>query len=331
MPLEGVKIGVAGVVLACSSGRTPPSAVPGPPRVSSPSVAPLPAPSSAVAASRPPAPIVTEAPAALTDGPQREAFRVLAPLCEATVGRDAAGTLRAGCTCCAPFEECPPQPGVVPAVTGATALVRSVAFGSFTRPAVEEAALSMDGCESHAENYGGTVLAEQASGVWRMVRYDSGAHPDRMLAYRMRDGRDLVVSEWADAHQTWADLISVSDLANPSAASTSLFEVHDDTTMACIDKRTAVWGTIDAWELEDVDRDGVLELVIQARAGGARYSGAFAQRCAALIASMDQERPGVSFADVVSATKLELVFRFDGKRFVPTPATERQLRRARLR
>lgn len=288
-------------------------------------------PSSAVAASAPPSPIVTEAPAALTDGAQREAFRVLAPLCEATVGRDYGGTLRAGCACCAPFEECPPKPGVVPAVTDATALVRSVAFGSFTRPAVEEAALSMDGCESHAGNYGGTVLAEKTGGVWTMVRYDSGDHPDRMLAYRMSDGRDLVVSEWADAHQTWGDMLYVSDLANPSAERSSLFEVHDDTTMACIDKRTAVWGAIDAWKLEDVDRDGVLELAVRARAGSARYSGAFAKRCAALIASMDQERPGVSFADVMNAVELKLVFRFDGKSFVPTPATQRQLERAGLR
>lgn len=248
------------------------------------------------------------------------------------MGRDFAGTLRAGCTCCAPFDECPPKPGVAPALTDTTALVRGIAFGSFTRPAAEEAALSMDGCESHAENYGGTVLAEKATGGWRLERYDSGNHPDRLRAYRMPDGRDLFVGEWADAHQTWFDRIYVTDLAAPDAEWTTLVELHDDTTMACIDKRPGVWGAVDEWTFVDVNRDGTLELRIRARAGkAARYSGAFAKRCAVLMASMDKDGPGPGFGDVVGARRLELVFRFDGKTFVPTPPTERLLEQAGLR
>ena len=116
-----------------------------------------------------------------------------------TVPNASSGLPAIGCTCCPPFDECRPA-GPAQDVESVYA-PNSVVAGAFTRPGADQRAVAMQGCESHAENYGGMLLLERGPQGFQVVRYVSALAANSCWAVRRKDGRDLLVCERDDGHQ----------------------------------------------------------------------------------------------------------------------------------
>src|SRR5262249_41061917 len=71
--------------------------------------------------------------------------------------------------------------------------LEAVTRGHFLSPISDDVALAMTGCESHSENWGGTILMTRASGVWRMLWYKSGVHTDECHKTVLKNKREILV------------------------------------------------------------------------------------------------------------------------------------------
>jgi hypothetical protein len=60
--------------------------------------------------------------------------------------------------------------------------------GHFLSPTSEDAALWMDSCEPHAENWGGTILMTRHSNRWVMLWYKAGVVTERCHKVPLRNG-----------------------------------------------------------------------------------------------------------------------------------------------
>jgi hypothetical protein len=209
--------------------------------------------------------------------------------------------------------------------------LRSLTFGSFTRPGADEAAAALSGCEARENNHGGTVLAERDGAGWRMVRYDSGLNPERCRAYRRRDGRDILVCSWhwqgrgGQARELlFAYDFTVSTPEDVEKGWVGAVSLVDD-SLACWDAlpRYVRVGTIDAFDFRDVDRDGVLDLVVDISHLRAASNAGYAKRCAEFREAMDrgEDRAVDVVAPLGKPQRYRLELRYDGVRFVPTAAT----------
>jgi len=77
-----------------------------------------------------------------------------------------------------------------------------VLAGSFTAPEMDEALMRVNGCESHANSFGGDFLFRRDGGKWSLVRYASGGTADNTcLKSVWGDGRDAVICQNEDMHQ----------------------------------------------------------------------------------------------------------------------------------
>ena len=214
---------------ACAAGTSP--------HEPAPTVAIAPA---AVAAPAPPDPSPPPPPV-LADATEQEKLAFLSTICRTAVLKG-----RAGCERCAPFDAPDARPNGRVAVDPPQFWgLRSLSFGSFTRPGAGEAAAVLWGCEAREKNYGGTVLAERAEGGWRMLRYDSGLNPASCRAYRRRDGRDVLVCSWnvEERGQVWSAQVfsydfSVSTPEDVEKGWKSAVSMRDDSG-ACWDSAAA--------------------------------------------------------------------------------------------
>jgi len=68
-----------------------------------------------------------------------------------------------------------------------------VTHGHFLSPASDDAALWMDGCEPHSENFGGTILMTRRSGRWIMLWYKAGVVTERCHKVPLMSGREVLV------------------------------------------------------------------------------------------------------------------------------------------
>ena len=231
------------------------------------------------------------------------------------------GTVSIGCSCCGPFSECRPrkQP-VAEADPESFFAASSFAYGSFTGPGKDEVAISIDGCESHAENYGGLLIGQKTPGGFELVRYEPGTHPDKLKPYRLKDARDILVAEWTDVHMSTVQRIMAIDLvAAPEANTDILFEVTWNLTSACTGLppgELAHDDSIDAWTFEDKNGDGILDLSIRAHTYTSSMTPAFKQRCQKMFDALDDDKaPPVDFHDVMKRKDIEARFLSDGTRF----------------
>ncbi|HEY3493156.1 MAG TPA: hypothetical protein VGK73_00665 [Polyangiaceae bacterium] len=272
---------------------------------------------------------------------QRAELEFLSGVCDTAVTDGKTRGVLAGCACCPPFDDCPPVRGATPRgdVDEAYAL-RTRSDGSFSAPGRRELSLTFDGCESHAQNWGGTLLCRsEPDGIW-FVEYESGLRPDRCQPLRLPDGHDVLVCEWQDAHQGHSrSYVFVFDFSHSPDAWQGLVELSDSTASGCwSDAGTPVLDSrVTAVTLRDLNRDGTLDIRVEGTTREGSVSKAYLARCGEYELAMNrwvertggEDRRGAPRArhlDLLGPTKrLALEFVTGARGFTPTATTQRWL------
>lgn len=273
---------------------------------------------------------------------QRAQLTVLADLCETAVLDTKHQGVLAGCACCPPFEECPPVRGA--AARGdvdAVFPLRTRSEGAFSAPGQRELSLTFDGCESHAENWGGTALYRpSAEGPW-LLSYRSGARPDRCQPLRMRDGHDVLVCEWQEGHQSHEHFhVIVFDFTrSPESDWTFLVELSDSTVPGCWSEpgEAVVGARVTGFTLRDLNRDGILDVRVEGTLRQGSVSAEYLKRCGEHELAFERwldrtggkdprTAPRARYLDLLGPTR-RLVFEFitSNEGFEATPSTRKQL------
>jgi len=259
----------------------------------------------------------------------------LSTICRAAVKRDEKGAQHVGCAACAPFEGPDALPDGAVVMDSETFFALEILLrGSFSRPGADEASATLDGCEPHAANYGGTLLAQRLNGAWSTVRYDSGVKPGACIVYRRKDGRDILVCEWGDGHQSyWHHRVFTYDFveSTPDAVEKgwhTVMEMNDDSIPGCwgsLPGEPIRSGRVDDYKLVDFDNDGAVDLVVTVSQIKGKPSKAYKAKCDELMASMEQENgPAVDVTAALGPRKTYVLqFVFNGTTFVPTKATDK--------
>jgi hypothetical protein len=176
-----------------------------------------------------------------------------------------------GCRACPPFVGAAAQPdGHVVSDPDSFWPLEQRYPGAFTRAGATEVAAVFQGCESHAQNYGGTLLVTQTARGFTPGAYFVGVHPSSCQPYHRADGRDLLVCQWSDAHQSSAfTQVFVYDFVRGTQDSergwTSLVNVHDNSALACMGMLSGSGlhqGHVVGFRFEDRNGDGQLDLVV---------------------------------------------------------------------
>jgi hypothetical protein len=111
-----------------------------------------------------------------------------------------------------------------------------VTRGHFISPTSEDAALWMEGCEAHSENFGGTILLTRRSNRWAMLWYKAGVVTERCHKVPLKSGREVLVcmgTYGAQGDNTTE--LYVEDLLRPTCVmmaegdNAPIFQVNDDT------------------------------------------------------------------------------------------------------
>ena len=172
-----------------------------------------------------------------------------------------------GCSCCAPFEECPPTANSEPVVAEPAAVypLRHWHEGSFTRAGAREVAATFEGCEPGAANRGGTIVLAEHGARLEPVVYRSGVNPDACKVLPKRNQQDRLVCLWSDGQgSTNYTRLLVVDLApeDDNVVEVAFF----DNDWACLrGAEPYVSIKVQDFELVDVNKDRQLDVVVQAR------------------------------------------------------------------
>ncbi|MEZ2231957.1 hypothetical protein [Microcoleus sp.] len=230
---------------------------------------------------------------------QQEASAILQAIC----GRDDVfpNRERGGQLAC---RKCPSFTGAGSRGSLSPFTLEKVVYGSFTQAGTREALADFDGCESHGQFYGGSVLLRRSSQGWSALRYESGLRSNNCLKFPSKNGRDLLVCQGYYAQMghsyDWLDAIQIG-----SSETQKSQQIH------LISKTTfnpPFYETrIEDWTAQDIDKDGRPDLSIRVReAKSATKPLGFEARFASHL-------PNPTFH--------RLTFLFDGQSFRATPDT----------
>jgi hypothetical protein len=108
-----------------------------------------------------------------------------------------------------------PSDGKPPVEANGAELLQAVCPGQVTS---DDAVLSMQGCESHAENFGGTILLTRSFQGWAMKWYKAGVETSQCHKVSIQDGREILVciGETGGQGNVRTELY-VEDLLRPAA------------------------------------------------------------------------------------------------------------------
>jgi hypothetical protein len=114
--------------------------------------------------------------------------------------------------------------------------------GHFRSPTSEDAALWMEGCEPHSENFGGTILMTRRSGRWIMLWYKAGVVTERCHKVPLVSGREVLVcigtygAQGANTTELYIeDLLRPTLVMMAEGERAPIFYVVDD-TLTCGEK-----------------------------------------------------------------------------------------------
>ena len=265
----------------------------------------------------------------------RDKLAIVEQICPAAINH-LNGKVLVGCRACPPFSSVEGRPDGIVAVDPPSFWPLELRYpGAFTKPGASEVAAVFQGCESHGENYGGTLLVEKTASGYRSASYLSGVHPDSCQSYRRPDGRDLLVCQWLDVHQSdSATRLFVYDFAQSDADDMmkgwkDLASVRDTTGLGLcmgVDLTLGVHqGRVLGFHFEDRNKDRRLDLVVDIEHRHTAPSAALAAKVENACKKAKPTPDGdlsVNVAALLGApVKDRLEFLFDGQSFQPTPKT----------
>jgi hypothetical protein len=198
----------------------------------------------------------------------------------------------------------------------------TVTLGHFLSPTSDDAVLSMQGCEPHSNNFGGTILLTQDYRGWNKVWYKAGVETSQCHKAPLQTGREILVciGETGTAGSLLAELY-VEDLLNPGGTlraeeEAPFFSAHHN-VVTCgenFEHETMPFPLTRAF-IERVDfpaipPGGASTISVTASLGRRSIAPEMVQTCT--------NSPG-AFMPPVKSYHLDFVF--DGHDYTPTPAS----------
>ena len=185
--------------------------------------------------------------------------------------------------------------------------------GHFASPQAENLLLSGTGCDSHANNFGGTFVFAVNVGKVRLVRYEQGLITDQCLKFGYADGRDGLVCRggWFGQGEGDVYVFVVSFDAMGGSTHKNLIQ-STDTTGTC---------ALDGSQL--VERSEIKDLQLARKPGEASVTGL------TITATLGKVKCGqLQTKSTPNAVKTYAIeFGFDGKRFTVAEASKAALAR----
>jgi hypothetical protein len=183
----------------------------------------------------------------------------------------------------------------------------SVMYGRFLSAGETNAIMDMQGCEPHANNFGGTmILRWRGLTNWEFVRYEPGVRSGDCLKYGTKAGHDVRVCQsfWGGMGFT-IEGFAVYDDTRKSVPSDGLVTITSNSDQ-CTDPKLNDFHILKV-DRVNINRDNRPDLRIQVSERHAQLSKA------------GECNDTLQWGPV---KKLVLEFLFDGAKFVPTPATK---------
>jgi hypothetical protein len=301
---------------------------------------PAPPPSPAHSVEPSPDPAAAPNPPPIGPVADTEALAIARSVCPAAVKHDEDRVRRVGCRACPPFGPSAAPDGKVVSDPETFYPIEGVYPGSFTAPGADQRAVVFEGCEPHADNYGGTLLVDAVGpGAFKVAGYYSGVHPESCRPYRRPDGRDLLVCTWSDVHQGsgYEQLFAFDfTVATPGDRGpkgwTELVTVHRNAFAACygIPPESGLrQGRIIAFRFEDHPGERAPRIVVELEHRLTPFSRPLGQA----VKEQCQEAEAAGREPVIDAPRLlgaprkeTVEFVFDGHELVPTARSRAVLR-----
>ena len=197
---------------------------------------------------------------------------------------------------------------------------QAVTYGKFLNGRDIYALLDLSGCESHASNFGGSVLLRwRGLTRWDFVKYLPGLRSGDCQKYPAAGGRETLLCEGGYAGMGIVDTsLFQLDLARALAGTDTtsgddapLF--LEDNTLACLDAATATAQRLVSWGPVNLNGDGLPDLRVRVRSGFGK-TGLTPEQCGNVTAD-------------VPTRAYTLDYLYNGKKFIPTAATRGVLKR----
>jgi hypothetical protein len=188
--------------------------------------------------------------------------------------------------------------------------------GHFTSPQDDNLILSGSGCDSHANNFGGSFVFSLKAGKPRLLKYNPGLITDSCHKFALADGRDFLVCKggWGGMGENDGVVFATTFDAAGKDSTTNLIRTTDTTAM-CGDDPDEVFQESDIRNVAFAtgDTGKITGLTITATLGNIRCS-----------AVKTEQKTGKSPATLKTYS---IEFLFDGKRFKVAPASRAALNR----
>ena len=187
--------------------------------------------------------------------------------------------------------------------------VTGIINGSFTEPGKQEAVASAACAESHADNYGSTILlSKESDGRWQFRWREPGLITRHCTGFRLSDRRDgLLCVDFYSHMGSREQYLYWIDLSKPARQRVAMLVSIEDTMLTGLKESTEA-------NIERVDLGPPLTVVV-------RYGK---------VSLPDDVREKNVLAEVepadIATDRYRLEYTFDGIRFRPTESTDRILK-----
>ncbi len=235
------------------------------------------------------------------------------------------GQVEVGCTCCPPFDDCRPEPGGAVEVVVEPRLytLRHHHEGSFTRSGGKQLAATFWGCESGADNRGGTVVFEERAGVLEVAAYRSGVNPNACEVLPGTARPDQLVCQWSDGQGGLASTrvvrVDLTQEIDEAGALEELVSLPMDGICTLDVGMPFADSQLLSFHLSDIDGDGDHDVVLDLAHRGGVVAQAHLDRCAAA------PEPPFLPDTLPSPQSFRLEFLQTPAKFSATPATKQRL------
>ena len=203
--------------------------------------------------------------------------------------------------------------------------LRRVLRGHFLSPTSDDTVLSMGGCESHALNFGGTILLTRRAGKWMRLWYKGEIPTGECHRVKLESGREILIcyGSYGGQGNVWTDLY-FEDLLMPLSA---LMSGKEGTVFSAFDNSyTCCWNSQNESKPVRITRITMERVEFQTAADGAFRGlsvfgrhGERSMTVAQVEACTDEQIPtrphrGLDFRPLTKPYRVD--FRFDDGRMV---------------